>query len=114
MNLFEPAYVVFEPRNARILIMSLKYYEHYCITFTHPYYCTHENYVLCTRMLRNAKLALRARIQVQFDVDKVLQNGDMHSFVWQMMFLIHVPSSNANEEALRTRLGTHYWHPISL
>ena len=56
-------------------------------------------------MLRNAKLALRARIQVQFDVDKVLQNGDMHSFVWQMMFLIHVPSSNANEEALRTRLG---------
>ena len=31
MNLFEPAYVVFELRNARILIMSLKYYEYHCI-----------------------------------------------------------------------------------
>ena len=56
-------------RSARILIISLKYYEYYCIT--HSYHCTLDNYEyrscnspIYRRMLRNTKLALRARTQV--------------------------------------------------
>jgi len=53
--------------------------------------------------LSNDKQSETVRARIQFDVDRVFQDGDMHSLAWQMMFLIS-ESSVRNDQGLQSRL----------